>query len=308
MAEPLAIIRPIGFSHTSGAITLPGVYQDLKTKENKYILQNGLIVNELGKKQAENNVKFHNQFMHMNIFEETHQATNLIAFYKDHPLVNVMGDKRKPNAKFELEVVAETKQENLSESKAMLKAMAFVDSLDEQGLKDLIYFFKGSPVGMSKDDMFLRLCSNKNGLLLNKENRDRLLKMYVDSSAKDYLAETQVQVFIQMALQCGYLEEKSQGALYVGHRMIAAKDHLKISFFLDNPEELENMKRALQENGLLSVTAPKPEPVKPPQAKEVVKKIVEDEEIEETAQDVAKAIIESDEEEPPKKKGRPKAK
>ncbi len=279
--EPYAVIRPINYSHTSGAATLPGVYEDPKTKESQFILANGLVVNILNPKlkQKENNLRFNSASMQENIFDEGEQKhLSRVAYYKAHPLVNIFGEKKKPNAKFEIEVLSVTKAGNISEAKSILKAQAYVQALSFDKQKDIMYFFGLSPRDMSEDDLWLKLCSPTNGLLLNKDQREFLLETHVDATAKDHVKNVEIGIFIEKGVDAGYLTKKG-GKLYLDSRFIASKKEDQIAYFVDNKEEYLNMKKVLQEKGFIKkpelyVSTAEKKRLKEEAAKEAVKKAV----------------------------------
>jgi len=248
--EPHAIIRPIAYTGNKGGIVLTGNYPGERGKLN-YFLQHGVVVQKLEKKQIEHNIRFTDVNLQYNIYDDdaSYDSKAEINFYRNHPLVNVIGEKRKPSAKFEMEFVQKLKKEKVDSTEQIMEVMFAVKGMSAREKKDLMYFFKQNPSDRTDTDIFMYLCDLHTGLLTtDNEKRALFVERFIKQQGKDVLLNTQIRIDINKGIESGYLTEKA-GILYFDSINMGSSEEARIAYFIDNPIQYENMKKSFVENG-----------------------------------------------------------
>jgi hypothetical protein len=254
MANPKvhATIRPLGLKHTSASIMLTGAIS--KDGETEYLLAGSRVTaKELkvtGKvRQKEELIIFTAMNSVYNVSTSWVNKAEVTDFWKKHPLVQVSGEKRNPNAVFVLEVVAELQEKKKGKADEILKAMQTVYAMDLAQQKDVLYFFNRDPRDMDELDIVLYLCDTTSGVLItNDETRKTFLESFgtIGTEATDKTVE--ILTFIRKALFKGILVHKG-GNVYFDGALLGRGDDAVIGYFIDNPEIYENLVKSLREEG-----------------------------------------------------------
>lgn len=260
-AKPYATIRPIGLNHTSSSVILSGAY--VKDGENKYLLQGTRTLagdlKRTGKtSQREELIRFGDMMTTYRIENSWSNKDEVVAFWKNHPLVQVSGEALKKNAKFILEVIEEAQLRKEKDSKSALKAMSIVSSMDSQTIKDAMYFLNRNPKDMTEMEIYLHLCDMKTGaLIVDQDLRTKFIEAFGSVSTEGINRQNEMLLFVRKALAHNILEQRG-GNVYFDGRLIGKSDESIIGYFLDNEDVYENLTKALEElTGTVLVKAKK---------------------------------------------------
>lgn len=254
MANPkvYATIRPLGLKHTSASIILTGAIS--KDGETEYLLSGSRVTaKELkvtGKvRQKEELIIFTSMNSVYNVVSSWVNKEEVTNFWKKHPLVQVSGEKRNPNASFILEVVAELQEKKKEKADDILKAMQTVYAMDLSQKKDVLYFLNRDPRDMEPLDIVLYLCDTTSGVLIaNDETRKIFLESFGTIGTESSSKSVEILTFIRKALFNGVLKHKG-GNVYFDDALIGRGDDAVIGYFIDNPEIYENLVKSLKEDG-----------------------------------------------------------
>jgi len=247
MEREIAVIKPKGLNHLKQAVSLPCTY-NLRGRDisiNKYgQVKPGNIKKDRGDFRFESGAAV-SMYITGSSFEEVEDQIN---FWLNHPLVEDINGTKKSSSMFTIEVLEETRAKKREKSVRINRVLSTVYGMSEADRKDVMYFFKQDPRGLSDEDITLSLADLEGGIVTSEPNLTRFLDTFGSLNNMKVAQRVEMMVYVNKGIVTGFITE-SEGKYYVGDVLLGKDEDDIALYFKDNPQVYDNLKRSLAADG-----------------------------------------------------------
>ena len=194
-------------------------------------------------------------------YEDGPKATNLDkmkqehceVYLADHPLVIVEnpGDEAINVGKRALFKLVDLQKESASSVTTIDKKVQvanLINGMEEETLRDIIYYFGQVPGADTLDDMKIRLMDFNEGICMVETNIDIFLSQWGDDKYKDQL---EIVINVNKAIDLGIIVEKTIGRInnyMIGDEILGSTKEQVVAFLKEKRKLYEaNVKRLIEE-------------------------------------------------------------
>ena len=245
--KEIAVIRPRGVNHVKQAITLTATY-DIRGREITLTthgdVRQGNIDTGRGDIRFEGALKTEEKIFGKS-FDDVEEA---IEFWSNHPMVENINLASKPEAKFTIEIIEDTKAKKRAKTASVNKVVSTVLGMSEAERKDVMYFFKQDPRDMSDDDINLVLIDFADGMLISEPNTTTFLETFGSLNKARVAERVEMMVYVNKGIATGFVTEDAN-KFYIGDVLIGKDEDDIALFFKDNEQMYDNLVRSLAEAG-----------------------------------------------------------
>lgn len=247
MEREIAVIKPKYVNHIKQAVTLTATY-NLKGRD--------ISLNRYGKVKSGNldkdrgDIRFSGELYTESkiIGESLEEVQDQIDFWSNHPMVEDVNGAGKKGSRFTIEVIEKTKEKKRAKTVNVNRVVSTIYSMDEEQRRDVMYFFKLDPRGMSDDDITLELVDIESGLLLKEPNTSRFIETFGSINKISVAKKVDMLVNVNKGIATGFVTEEAE-KFYVGDVLIGKDEDDIALFFRENPQVYENLVRSLESKG-----------------------------------------------------------
>lgn len=244
--KEIAVIKPKNLNNLKQAITLSTTYnlggREYSLDRFKNVL-NGNINSDRG------DFRFDGVGMQEVIrAQSVEDVKEALDFFLNHPLIEDVNGKAKSGAYFTIEILEKTKEKKKAKTVNVNRVVSMVYGMSEADRKDVMYFFRQNPRGMSDDDITLILVDIEDGLLIKEPNTSLFLSTFGSMSKSSVAERVEMMVYVNKGLVSGFVTEDAK-KFYIGDTLIGKDEDDIALFFKENQQMYDNLVKSLADAG-----------------------------------------------------------